>query len=340
MDKKEEIIKYIEETRKKGVSQKASCEMLGLSMRTYQRWQKDTKDKRKESKRKVANKLSDSEKEAVMSVACSAKYKDNTPHQIVAKLATEGIYIASESSFYRILREREMMRHRSKSKVPVRRKKEERIATGRSQLYSWDITYLHTNIKGMYYYLYLIIDVWSRYVVGWEVHESESSEYSVKLLETTLIKNNGEKAIVHSDNGSPMRNGNVISMFQKLGVTASFSRPRVSTDNAYSESMFKTLKYQIKYPEKFESIEEAINWVGNFVNWYNTEHTHSGIKYVTPEQRHTDADIKILERRQATYEAAKAKHPERWTGSTKDWTKETNVTLNSVGKIENNKKSG
>lgn len=317
--------------------------MLSLSIRTYQRWKKDTtlEDKRKGSVRKVGNKLSEAEKEAVFAIACDPKYKDNTPHQIVAELASEGVYIASESSFYRLLREKDMIKHRSKSRFPASRKAPiERVATGKNQLYSWDITYLATEIKGIYYYLYLIMDVWSRYIVGWVVHEVESKVHSEKFLEATIKKHNAYGVIVHSDNGSPMRNGNIFSLFEKLEVTPSFSRPRVSTDNAYSESLFKTLKYKISYPERFESISEATNWVGDFVDWYNNEHTHSGIKYVTPKQRHTDADIEILEKRKRTYQEAKNSHPERWSKNIRDWSKETDVKLNSIGKIKNYKISG
>lgn len=314
--------------------------MLGLSIRTYQRWKKDTtlEDKRKGSPRKVGNKLSEAEREAVIRAACAPEYKDLTPHQIVAELASKGVYIASESSFYRLMREQDMIKHRSKSRVPVARKAPvERLATGKNQLYSWDITYLGTQVKGIYYYLYLIMDVWSRYIVGWSVHESESEIYSKQLLEETIKKHNAYGVVVHSDNGSPMRNGNVLILFQKLGVTASFSRPRVSTDNAYSESLFKTLKYQIDYPEKFDRIEDSIVWIGDFINWYNNEHTHSSIKYVTPKQRHTDEDIEILEKRKNTYTKAKKKHPQRWSKNIRDWSKETDVKLNSVGEIKNYK---
>jgi putative transposase len=255
-----------------------------------------------------------------------------TAHQIVAKLASEGVYIASESSFYRVLREERMLKHRSKSKEPIRRNKpQEKTATGINQVYSWDITYLRTDINGIFYYLYLILDIWSRAIAGWSVKDSENKENAAALIEETIEKNNARGVCIHSDNGKPMRNGTIDALYEKLGIIQSHSRPRVSTDNAYSESLFKTVKYQPNYPEKFSTMEESLNWVGGFVDWYNNEHTHSGIKYVTPNQRHTDADVAILERRKRTYEEAKNKNPQRWRGKIRNWDKETFVKLNSVG---------
>lgn len=259
------------------------------------------------------------------------EHVDLTPHQIVAKLASEGVYIASESSFYRVLREEKMLKHRSKSKEPVKRNRPfEKTATGINQVYSWDITYLRTDVNGSYYYLYLILDIWSRAIVGWTVKETENKEYAAALIEETVEKNNSHGVCIHSDNGKPMRNGTIDALYEKLGIIKSHSRPRVSTDNPYSESAFKTLKYQFDYPEIFTTIEEAINWVGNFVDRYNNKHTHSGIKYVTPNQRHTNKDVEILEQRKKTYQEAKKRHPERWTRGIRNREKETIVKLNSV----------
>jgi putative transposase len=292
------------------------------------------KDKRKGCNREVGNKLTESERAEIISVICSLEYVDLTVHQIVAELASKGVYIGSESSIYRILREKKLQKHRSKSREPVKRSKPpEKIATCPNQVYSWDITYLSTKIKGIYYYLYLILDIWSRCIMGWTVKESESKEYAASLIKETVERNNAKGVCIHADNGSPMRNGTIDVLYEKLGIIKSHSRPRVSTDNPFSESMFKTLKYQINYPEEFTSIEEALNWVGKFVDWYNNEHTHSGIKYVTPIQRHTGDDIEILERRKQTYKKAKEAHPERWSKGVRNWEKETVVKLNSVGNI-------
>jgi len=326
----------IKEAIRSGARQCKSCEILELSERTFQRWLKDTdrEDKRKGSIRKVGNKLNDKEKEMIINTACSPEYRDFTPYQIVADLSSKSVYIASESSFYRALREKKLIKHRSMSKVSRKRQAPiERVATAANQLYSWDITYLSTNVNGIYYYLYLIMDVWSRCIVGWSIHESESSEYSEKLIEQTIKEQNATGVVIHSDNGKPMRNGNITSLFQRLGIISSYSRPRISTDNAYSESLFKTMKYRVNYPKRFSNILEAIDWVGNFVNWYNEEHKHSGIKYVTPAQRHNNTDVAILARRAGTYQEAKKKHPERWSRHTRDWSKETVVKLNSVGVI-------
>ena len=187
-----------------------------------------------------------------------------------------------------------------------------------NQVWSWDITYLSSSVRGRYYYLYLIVDVYSRYIVGWRIHESENSYHAAQLMRECCKKQNinpGELAL-HSDNGSPMKGATMLATLEKLGVAASFSRPAVSNDKPYSESLFRTLKYcnGTTKINVFENIGKANAWVNGFVNWYNKEHLHSAIKYVTPESRHKNLDLNILRGRHEVYMSARIKKPHRCNG--------------------------
>jgi len=251
----------------------------------------------------------------------------------VPKLADQNIYIASESSFYRVLREQNMQHHRGRSKRPERKLPESHLATAPNQVWTWDITWLKGPVKGMYYRLYLIIDIFSRKIVGWEIWETEESQYAEELMKKTVIseKIQGRPLVLHSDNGSPMKAATFQVLLEKLGVQSSYSRPRVSNDNPYSEAMFRTLKYRPEFPYKgFETLEAAREWALRFVNWYNCVHLHSGINFVTPEQCHTGAHMEILKKRKEVYELAKQQHPERWSRSTRDWSAHDSVALNPM----------
>ena len=261
----------------------------------------------------------------------SPEYRDLPVGQIVPRLAEAGHYIASESTIYRILRAEKQNRHRTASKPPVHHRPRELRATGPNQVWSWDITYLRTPVLGRFFYLYLVMDVWSRKIVAAAVHEREDGSLASRLLEEAFVMQGVEpdQLILHSDRGSPMRSATLLATLQELGVTPSFSRPRVSDDNPYSESTFRTMKYRPEFPSgAFQSLKHAIDWVEEFVRWYNHEHRHSGIRFVTPHQRHSGADVALLESRKATYEAAKKRHPERWTGATRCWDAIEIVRLN------------
>jgi len=242
--------------------------------------------------------------------------------------------MASESSFYRILRDADQLEHRGGTAPPNRTKPKAYTADGPNQVWSWDITYLARNLKGAFFYLYLFMDIYSRKIVGWEVYENESSEQAADVLRKTRLAEaifSQQKVVLHSDNGSPMKGATMLATMQKLGIVPSFSRPSVSNDNPYSESLFKTLKYTPIYPSKpFESLDEARQWVATFVQWYNHSHRHSGIKYVTPVQRHQGEDMAILKQRKRVYEEAKKQNPERWSGDTRNWDHESLVKLNPV----------
>lgn len=234
---------------------------------------------------------------------------DKPPSQIVPALADEGIYIASESSFYRVMHEASQICHRGRSEKPCKRAVSRLVATAPNQVWSWDITYLPGPIKGLYYYLYLILDIFSRDIMGWEVWEEESAEHASHLIrKATLsqgLQRNRHPLILHSDNGSPMKGATMLHTLYELGITPSRSRPRVSSDNPYSESMFRTCKYRPEYPlNGFVTLKESRNWCLDFVRWYRFEHHHSGIGYVTPNQVHSGVADKVLEKRRQVYELA------------------------------------
>ncbi len=331
---------WIEEARTSGARQLQACNILGLSAKTYQRWQHPDNDQdgRINAVHIPTNKLSEHERQHVISIANEVAYANLSPSKIVPKLADEGRYIASESTFSRILKEQKQLQHRLASK-PKRTVKKPRAvtATAPNQLYSWDITYLPAQVMGTFYYLYLVMDIYSRKIVGWQVYEKESSALAADVMTDICHRERIQpnQVILHSDNGSPMKGATLLATLQQLGVVPSFSRPSVSNDNPFSESLFRTLKYRPDYPEKrFESLITARQWVKGFVDWYNDEHLHSSIKFVTPEQRHRGDDKAVLAKRKEVYEKAKQKHPERWSGRIRNWDEINEVYLNPE-KVQN-----
>lgn len=317
---RQSILTEIEETRKIGVSLERISEFQEISVRTIQRWQSNRNgDLRKGSKRTIRNKLADCEKRAILEAVNSPEYRGLAPAEIVAILAENGLYLASERSIYRVLKEYDQLAHRGPGRNPVKRERPGHEVNGPLQLLSWDITYLRTSINGIFFYLYLVMDVWSRKIVSWEVHSEESSQNSAAMMERLSKQMDLRGTILHADNGSPMKGSTMLMKLYDLGVIASFSRPRVSEDNPYSESLFKTLKYRPGYPKQFVSLSDARNWVADFVHWYNHEHRHSGIGYVTPEQRNTGKDREILQKRTETFRKTRDLHPERWSGHSKEW---------------------
>lgn len=324
-----------------------AAEIVGLSIRTIQRYRQGEiihADGRKAAAvgRTPSNKLSNKERAEIIEIANQANFANLPPSQIVPALADEGRYIASESTFYRVLRAEKQLAHRGKAKAPNNYRPKFLEATAPNQLWSWDITYLASNVKGLYFYLYLILDVFSRKIVGWEIYEEESAEHAATLFQKAHLRERiySKSLTLHSDNGSPMKGATMLGMLQKLGVATSFSRPSVSNDNAYSESLFKTMKYRHDFPERiFDNLENARLWASNFNIWYNEKHHHSGIKFVTPGQRHRGEDVEILIKRKQIYETAKAKNPERWQSSTRNWDRPALVTLNHTNKSKDDAKS-
>jgi len=328
-------VELIDEAVTAGARQRKACGILEISVRTYQRWTQDgavLSDARPGAQRPIpANKLSAEEREAILAVSNSPVFRSLPPSQIVPALADEGRYLASESTFYRVLREACQQHHRGRSEEPQRKAPKTHCAIGPNQVWCWDITWLPGPARGLFYYLYLIMDLYSRKIVAWEIHESESSDLAARLIRKACLAEGivGQPLVLHSDNGSPMKGSSMLETLRRLGVTSSFSRPRVSNDNAYAESLFRTCKYRPDYPlNGFATIEDARVWVLTFSRWYNTEHKHSGLKFTTPEQRHTGEATAILEHRQQVYREARARHPNRWSGDIRNWVLPEKVWLN------------
>jgi len=332
-DDRKSIVELVAEAVASGCRILRACEAFGIEERTLLRWKSKPNDDRHGPITTPANKLSEAERQLLIKTSVSVTFVNLSPHQIVPKLADDGVFIASESTFYRVLKAEKLDLHRGHSKPRVVTPPKAFEATRPNQIYSWDITFLRSSVRGQFFYLYLFLDLFSRKIVGWNIHESQDSSFSAALLEKIckIEKINKFQVTVHSDNGGPMKGATMLATMQKLGVMPSFSRPSVSNDNPYSESMFKTIKYCPIFPAKpFEDIEAAIIWMQKFTTWYNTEHLHSGINFVTPSSKHEGLDVEILKNRNEVYETARNKNPERWSGKTRNWDPITVVKLNPL----------
>jgi putative transposase len=320
----------VEEAVAGGARLSKACEVVGLPARTLQRWVHSPVDGRKGPRRSPANRLTQRERSKVVEVATSPQFRDMSPKQIVPLLADRGTYVASESTFYRVLHDAQLQHRRGRARAPAKRP-HEHVADGPWQVASWDITYLRSQVRGQFFFLYLVVDVWSRKILGWQVHESESSDHAAQLVENIrrAANRNLDGWVLHSDNGGPMKGATMLATLQRLGVVPSFSRPRVSDDNPFAESLFRTLKYRPEYPvEGFASVDDARRWVATFVHWYNHEHQHSRIGFVTAADRHDGVDLEILAARRCVYERARHRRPERWSRDTRAWSRPDVVMLN------------
>lgn len=344
IEERKKIIDLVQQAVKSGARFFQSCKIANIHPRTLQRWekQKTLVDKRAQHEYVPANKLSIAERQQIIEISNSNEYCHLPPCQIVPRLADQGYYIASESSFYRVLREHKLLKHRQRSRPKSHSKPKELVAYKPNQVWSWDVTYLATTVRGAFYYLYCVMDIYSRKIVGWTVQTVESSEHASWLMQDICCaeKITINQVTLHSDNGALMKGATLLSTLEKLGVLTSFSRPAVSNDNPYSEALFKTLKYSPSYPEKpFNTIDEARFWVENFVKWYNEEHYHSSLKFITPNQRHQGLANTITAKRIRIYQLAKIKNPERWSKNIRNWNLKSHVILNPAGntKKSNNK---
>jgi transposase InsO family protein len=315
-----------------GARRGPACRLVGLSVRTLERWRTGLDaDARYGPHHRPANQLTPGERETILTVVTSAAFRDLSPHQIVPQLADAGRYLASESTIYRILREERLLQHRGRANAPVRRPPRAHMATGPNQLWSWDITYLRTPVRGVFVYLYLMLDVWSRKVMGWAVHDVESAECAATLFLALCRAQRLDPAgiVLHADNGGPMKGATMVATLERLGVLASFSRPSTSNDNPFSEALFRTLKYCPEYPtQPFADLAAARTWVTAFVHWYNTQHLHSAIRFVTPDDRHAGRHIALLAARRAVYARARRRTPARWSGALRNWDAINTVRLN------------
>jgi len=337
-----QIMALVSEAIGAGARQDRACSAISLSERTLQRWQRDELrgDQRPVRVQVPGNSLSELERQRVLAVANSAEFGHLPPSQIVPRLVDQGQYIASESTFYRVLRAENQLQHRGAERPWQQRHKPRALcARAPGELFSWDITYLPTQVRGVYFYLYLFLDIFSRKIVGWQVYDVESSDLASEVMRDICERENiaPNQVVLHSDNGSPMKGATMLATLQALGVMPSYSRAAVSNDNPYSESLFKTLKYRPAYPRRsFETIGAARQWVDSFVSWYNHEHRHSAIRFVTPAQRHAGQDAALLRKRVDVYAAAKTRHPERWSGATRDWEPIHEVHLNPENHVARN----
>lgn len=340
------VLDLIEQAWRSGARLRVACDLVGLHVRTFERWKRPQGplgDRRAAGKRRAVsppNKLSDAERAQALEILNSEPFKDLPPSQIVPRLADQGRYVASESTLYRLLRQAGQLGHRRSERAPQpRHKPRALVATGPNQVYCWDITYLPTQVRGSYFYLYLFVDLFSRKVVGWQVFDCESAELASELL-TDICRCHAvapDQLTVHSDNGAPMKGETMLATMQRLGVAASRSRPAVSNDNPFSESLFRTLKYRPELPVKpLEDVLQARRWAAELVHWYNHEHQHSAIRFVTPQQRHEKLDDAILNERAKVYAAARQANPKRWSGKTRNWTPIAQVNLNPQTTKEQN----
>ena len=330
---RQEIMKLIDETVQEGARKHKACEILGITLRTLQRWRHQPVDGRADAVRPgPSNKLSLAERGEILNVVNQPEYASLPPTQIVPRLADLGKYLASESSFYRVMSEAQQNHRRGRAQTPRRVPlPTTHTATGPNEVWSWDVTYLPTKVRGLYFYLYLFEDIYSRKAVAWEVHPEESGVLSAELVQRAVMTEQcwHKPPVLHSDNGAPMKSSTMLQKLYDLGITPSRGRPRVSDDNPYSESLFRTLKYCPQWPsEGFADIDAARAWVQEFVRWYNNEHRHSRIRFVTPSQRHRREDCGILAKRHEVYQAAKKMKPQRWSGATRNWEPVGAVQLN------------
>jgi putative transposase len=289
-----------------------TCMALGVSRATYYRSRSPRAERAPRPKAPRA--LSEAERQTVLDVLHEPRFVDLSPPEVHATLLDESLYLCSVRSMYRILAENEEIRERRDVARHPKYAAPELLATRPNELWSWDITRLMGPAKWTYYYLYVILDIFSRYVVGWMVAERESASLSRKLLLETLDRQGIEPGTLtaHMDNGPPMRAKLFVQFLADMGIVASHSRPHVSNDNPFSEAQFKTLKYRPEFPDRCSSLDHAISACSDLLSWYNDEHHHSGLGYLTPRDVHRGlADARIAER-QITLQKAHAAHPERF----------------------------
>lgn len=339
LEDRQALARDIHSAHDAGARLRLACETAGIELRTLQRWKAHrglvAGDGRPQAMRPMpGHALSGAERAKLLAVANEPRFAAVPPARIVPMLADEGLYLASESSFARVLRAHGQSAHRGRAKAPrAVRPPTTHIATAPRQVWCWDMTYLPAKVLGRWFHLYLILDLYSRKIVGWEVHDTDDSDHAAHLVRRTALAEGiatlNSKPVLHGDNGSTLKATTVLAMLNWLGVKPSYSRPRVSDDNPYAEALFRTAKYRPEFPAKgFAQLDEARTWAVGFVRWYNHEHRHSGIGYVSPAQRHAGDDHAILAARHELYTRARERNPARWSGRTRNWSPIGAVTLN------------
>ena len=290
-----------------------ACQALGVSRATFYRRQRSTPG-HQQPRPTPARALCEAEREQILDVLAGPRFVDRAPAEVVATLLDEGHYLCSERTMYRILAADQPVRERRNQREHPQYTKPELVATAPNQTWSWDITKLLGPTKWTYFYLHVVLDIFSRYAVGWMVADRENSALAGRLIEETCHKQGVQPQVLtlHSDRGAPMTSKCTAQLLADLGVTRSLSRPQVSDDNPFSEAQFKTLKYQPGFPGRFHDITAAIAFCRTFFPWYNTEHRHGGIAMLTPDDVHHNRTQSVLEQRGRTLQAAWTRHPERF----------------------------
>jgi putative transposase len=292
------------------------CDALGVPRATLYRRREQACAPAREPKQRPtpARALSSAERQQVLDVLHSERFVDTAPAEVVATLMDEKKYLCSERTMYRILASEDEVRERRNQLRHPHYAKPELLATGPNQVWSWDITKLKGPMKWTYFYLYVMLDIFSRYVVGWMVAQRENAELAKRLIHESCDKEGiePEQLTIHADRGSPMKAKTTGQLLADLGVTKSHSRPHVSNDNPFSESHFKTFKYRPGFPDRFGSHQDALSWSREFFPWYNQVHRHSGIAMLTPEMVHRGQAAAVLEQRHKVALAAYKAHPERF----------------------------
>jgi putative transposase len=333
------LVRDIKQAHADGARLVPACSLVGIDAGTLRRWKAGDGlkqgDRRPDADRPVpSHALSEAERARIIAVANEPRFAETPPARIVPALADEGIYIASESSFHRVLHAHGQMNRRGRARPPrVSHPPTTHITSHPGEVWCWDVTFLPAQVQGLWFYLYLILDLYSRKIVGFEVHDTDSAEHAAHLARRTALAEGvhtmSARPVLHGDNGATLKATTVLAMLHWLGIKPSYSRPRVSDDNSFAEALFRTAKYRPEFPIKgFVDLEAARKWATAFVQWYNHEHRHSGIRYVTPAQRHAGQDGRVLAARHVVYQDARQRNPQRWSGPTRNWTPVGVVTLN------------
>jgi putative transposase len=298
------------------VGKKEACEALSIPRATYYRHTEKREDAGKNKRPVPPLALAECEQKQVLDEFHSKRFWDSSPSEVYATLLDEGTYLCSIRTMYRILDEHNEVKERRKQIIRPYYEKPELLATAPNQVWSWDITKLKGPVKWTYFYLYVILDIFSRYVVGWMVAYREQAALAKRLIAETCKKQHIEEGqlTIHADRGSSMKSKAVAHLLADLGVTKTHSRPYVSNDNPYSESQFKTLKYCPGFPARFGSIQDAREFCRHFFPWYNQKHKHSALGLLTTEQVHYGLDREVLKHRAQVLEAAFKQHPARFKG--------------------------
>lgn len=303
----------VEDFVEPGVSMVAACASLGVSRATLYRGTSPGLPPKIAECTPSPRRLGDNERQAIIDVMHSTEFVDQPPMEVFAKLLSRGVYLASIRTFYRVLAALGESKERRNQRLPHPHVKPSLTATAPNQVWTWDITKLATLQKGVFLHAYVIIDLFSRFVVGWMVASRECKHLATQLFAESVARHGIEPGLtVHSDRGSAMKSDTLAQLFGTLGVERSLSRPRVSDDNPFSEAQFKTMKYQPDYPRFFSGLLHARGWLETFFTWHNDDHHHSGLALFTPAEVFFERVAAVHAIRQETLNTAHALHPERF----------------------------